>query len=97
MKSREAFEKWAEYEGYSINRDADGHYLDRLANHAWEGWQAATERAAEVCDEYAGSRWALYKGRPPFDGSEEGRADPHVQGESCGAEDCADLIREGND
>lgn len=89
MSSREEFEKWAR----TLNLTPD----DPVAVVAWMGWKAATERAAKVCDEYASSRWNLYKGRPPFSGSEEGRASPHVQGESCGAEDCADLIRKGNE
>lgn len=54
-----------------------------------------TERCAKVCDEIADDKWNLYKGRPPYNGSEAGRADPHVQGENCGAELCACAIREG--
>ncbi len=89
MSSREEFEKWFLGE--------QGKPYDGMYSFAKAAWQAATERSAKVCDDYASSRWDLYKGRPPFNGSEEGRASPHVQGESCGAEDCADLIRKGNE
>ena len=89
MSSREEFEKW--FAG------KQGLPYGGMHGFAQAAWQAATERAAKVCDEYASSRWDLYKGRPPFSGSEEGRASPHVQGESFGAEACADLIRKGNE
>lgn len=47
MNSREAFEKWAVY---ATGRDASGKYFDRDVAIAWEAWQAATERAATICD-----------------------------------------------
>ena len=40
MSSREAFEKWAEGEGFSLRRAAN--YCE------WEAWQLATERAATI-------------------------------------------------
>jgi hypothetical protein len=54
---------------------------------------ALLEEAALVCDAISADTWALYKGRPPYDGSESGRADPHVQGISDGADRCAEAIR----
>lgn len=51
------------------------------------------EEAAKVCDEIAVDRWNLYKGRKPYTGAEEGRAQSNVQGESDGAESCAGAIR----
>lgn len=58
------------------------------------GADYAKERDAKICDEYSADKWKLYKGRAPYTGHEDGRADPHVQGQSDGAEDCATLIGE---
>lgn len=44
MSSREAFEKWAEGEGFSLRRAAN--YCEWEARSLWEAWQLATERAA---------------------------------------------------
>ena len=52
------------------------------------------EMCAKACDDYATDKWSLYKGRAPYKGNEAGRANPHIQGESCGAGDCADAIKE---
>lgn len=50
MSSREAFEKYVEEGEYlSLDRDPSGEYCDRETQSAWEAWQAATERAEEVC------------------------------------------------
>ena len=54
---------------------------------------AALERAAEVCEAIENERWALYKGRQPYTGTEQGRADNYVQGESDGAGLCVTAIR----
>lgn len=51
------------------------------------------EACAKVCEEISQDHWNLYKGRPPYTGSETGRADPHEQGVSMGASDCATAIR----
>jgi hypothetical protein len=51
------------------------------------------EQCARVCDDIENDQWALYKGRPPYNGNEEGRADMHVQGVSDGAGRCATAIR----
>ena len=48
MSSREAFERWAKKEGYRVFSDARGSYDMPSTNCAWEVWQAATERAAEI-------------------------------------------------
>ena len=53
----------------------------------------ALEEAAKVCDNIENDHWNLYKGRPPYTGSEAGRADPHEQGVSMGAGECAAAIR----
>lgn len=53
----------------------------------------ALEEAAKVCDEFAIDRWNLYKGRAPYNGSEDGRANSYVEGESDGADTCAAAIR----
>ena len=54
---------------------------------------SALERAAVACEVIENERWALYKGRPPYTGTEPGRADNYVQGESGGAGSCASAIR----
>lgn len=51
------------------------------------------EECAKVCDAYADDKWSLYKGRAPYIGTEDGRANPDVQGRSDGAEECAAAIR----
>ena len=54
---------------------------------------SALERAAVACEVIENERWALYKGRPPYTGTEPGRADNYVQGESGGTGSCASAIR----
>lgn len=60
-------------------------------------WDAATkaerEACADICDAYSADKWALYKGRAPYGGMEEGRAEDYVQGQSDGSEKCGDKIR----
>jgi hypothetical protein len=51
------------------------------------------EACAKVCDDIGEDLWSLYKGRAPYTGKEEGRADMHVQGKSDGADECAAAIR----
>jgi hypothetical protein len=51
------------------------------------------ELDAALCAAHATDRFSLYKGRAPYKGNEEGRADMFVQGESSGAEYCAEAIR----
>jgi hypothetical protein len=51
--------------------------------------EAEREACARVCDAQAIERWALYKGRPPY----TSRSSDYVQGESNGADRCADAIR----
>ena len=55
------------------------------------------DEAAKCCDEIEKDRWALYKGRPPYTGQEKQRASDYTQGESDGASQCADDIRELKD
>lgn len=89
MNQREAFEKWFQGE--------QGVPYECMFSFAWQAWQAATaierEACANVCDEIEQDRYALFKGRPPYTGREEGRADNYVNGESDGAGRCADAIR----
>ena len=47
---------------------------------------------AQACRDIAGDKWALYKGLPPYSGTEEGRASTYTQGLSDGADLCADAI-----
>ena len=95
MTTREAFEEWYEVDCYPCEHsnwfrlDSDGDYEFDEVQYAWRTWQAATaaalERAAVACEVIENERWALYKGRPPYTGTEPGRADNYVQGESGGA------------
>jgi hypothetical protein len=66
-------------------------YVERFAR--------ADEREAceKACAAIAVDRWSLYKGRPPYTGKEDGRADTFVQGESSGASDCVESIRARGD
>jgi hypothetical protein len=52
--------------------------------------RSALEEAAKVCDELASSYWDAYKHAPIDDVN---RANPHVEGMSDGAENCANAIR----
>ena len=56
---------------------------------------AALERAAKLCEAIEKDKWALYKGRKPYTGKEPGRASDHTQGQTDGADQCADAIRKG--
>lgn len=53
MNSREAFEKWAERIGCSVSRMRTRRdiYVEYDTTALWDCWQAATERAAVICDE----------------------------------------------
>jgi hypothetical protein len=76
----------------------EGHDLT-LHLKAFEALVRADERSVEreacakVCDDIGEDLWSLYKGRAPYTGKEEGRADMHVQGKSDGADKCAAAIR----
>jgi hypothetical protein len=52
--SREAFERWAEANGYVAFNDDDDQYSNADTHHAWLGWQAGAqaerERAAKICE-----------------------------------------------
>ena len=96
MTDREAFEAWAKEKGIPFHWDAGTQEYSLVA---WQAWQAATaaerERCAKACDAIAEDKWSLYKGRAPYTGKEPGRASDYVQGQSDGADQCADAIRKG--
>lgn len=52
------------------------------------------EECARECDRIEDDKWGSYKGRPPHKADGPMRANPHVQGESCGANECAAAIRQ---
>jgi hypothetical protein len=56
-------------------------------------WLLAVRDCVKRCEAIETDQWALYKGRPPYDGTEEGRADNYVQGKSDGAGMCAEALR----
>lgn len=58
---------------------------------AWKWHQAPVK--TQWGDDIGEDLWSLYKGRSPYTGKEEGRADMHVQGKSDGADECAAAIR----
>jgi hypothetical protein len=70
---------------------------------AWQAWKAATnvalEQAEKACEAIKNDRWALYKGRPPYTGTEPGRADNYVfpagMPDACehGDQGCTDIIK----
>jgi hypothetical protein len=51
------------------------------------------EACAMVCEAISDDRWAAYKNRPPYEGNETTRYSQHTEGESDGADLCADKIR----
>lgn len=71
----------------------EDHFVNVARSIEQASRRAALEEAAKECDEIAADCWSLYKGRAPYTGREAGRADPHVQGESDGADKCAAAIR----
>ena len=74
-------------------KDADD-FVMALAATAYAAGQAAEREAcAKVCEDIEQERYALFKGRPPYTGREDGRADHYVNGESDGAGRCAAAIR----
>ncbi len=79
-----------------FNANNPGHFPGRplfeglVADAIRAAVAAERERCAKVAEKFAAEKGAAYKhGRTPD------RADPHVQGMSCGAEAVAELIREG--
>jgi hypothetical protein len=101
MTEREQFEAhiettaWYGVLSQAAKNDDDGASVFRMARMAaHEAWNAsrssALEEAAKVCDERAEAYWKAYKLSPPDDVN---RANPHVEGMSDGAENCADAIR----
>lgn len=50
--------------------------------------------AIKLCEDYSNDRYNLYKGRQPYKGNEEGRADNYVEGQSAGAEYCVNILEE---
>lgn len=51
MNSREAFEQVVLANGGLVDRDGSGAYAERDVDISWLAWQAATERAAAVCQD----------------------------------------------
>lgn len=54
---------------------------------------AEREACAKVCQAYGADMRALYKGRPPYKGDEEGRASPYIDGQSDAAYSLMEAIR----
>lgn len=52
------------------------------------------KQAIKLCEDYSNDRYNLYKGRSPYKGNEEGRADNYVEGQSAGAEYCVNILEE---
>ena len=91
QRNEKAFDEWAKEWWFD---DGVDNSTRTACRYAWKAAEAAAiERCAKVCDEYAADQWSLYKGRPPYNGSEEGRANQRVEGKSDGADACAQAIR----
>lgn len=52
------------------------------------------KEAIKLCEDYSNDRYNLYKGRQPYKGNEEGRADNYVEGQSAGADYCVTILEE---
>lgn len=80
---------------HSVNEDFRQYTFSKLTlrQFAAEIERQALERAAQTCDEVSIDLWNIYIGRALYSSSEEGRASDYVQGESDGAEKCADALR----
>lgn len=52
------------------------------------------KEAIKLCEDYSNDRYNIYKGRSPYKGNEEGRADNYVEGQSAGAEYCVNILEE---
>ena len=80
-------EKWR---GMALSKDGDGRTVQAIQAEAREWERQACEKACEAIET---DRWALYKGRPPYKGTEDGRASEYTQGQSDGASDCVAAIK----
>lgn len=67
--------------------------MDLVVTVVLEAVAAEREACAKECDDVCANFYALYKGRPPYTGKENGRGDPIADGASHGAEKCAAAIR----
>jgi hypothetical protein len=67
--------------------------VDRVEAVIRKAEEAEREACAKACEDYSADRWAAYKGQPPYEPMNSYRGNPHTQGQSSGAEDCADAIR----
>jgi hypothetical protein len=67
--------------------------VDRVEAVVRKAEKAEREACAKACEDYSADRWAAYKGQPPYEPMNSYRGNPHAQGQSSGAEDCADAIR----
>lgn len=50
---RHEFERWARSENWLIPRNSFGEYVYATTRDGWAAYQAATERAAKMCEERA--------------------------------------------
>ena len=79
MSSREAFEKWAEGEGFSLRRAAN--YCEWEARSLWEAWQRSVRRPSFLMpaplSEVQESPWLLPR-------SERGTSDARQSERSAG-------------
>lgn len=90
-------EKWKEaaataekWRGIALSKDGNGRTVQAVQAEA-RAWER--NACLEICKAIAIDRWSLYKGRPPYNGTEAGRADNYTQGQSDGAHACAEAIK----
>ncbi len=63
MSSREAFEN-SQGKDLSLATRDDGTYISVATDIAWTAWQAATERAASLCEAPIGRKLAAIQSGP---------------------------------
>lgn len=80
MTTRARFEKWAEAQGWSIERCDTGEYRTTSTDAAWGGWLACSDEA-EVRHSLACAEWSSI--------CRSGRR----HGAAVGANECANLLR----
>ena len=69
------------------------HTMKKIRQIVSEVQRREKERCIKACEDIENDKWALYKGREPYKGNEDGRASDYVQGLSDGAGMCSQAIK----
>lgn len=92
--TKEQITAWARAAGFAHCEHYSGGWMATIMRLAQMVAAAKRDACVMACDKISADQWALFKGRAPYTGREEGRASEYVQGKSDGADDCANAIRE---